>query len=219
MEVNAFAAQSTAVQSQPDRKAIADNFDAFLSLLTTQLRNQNPLDPLDTNEFTAQLVQFSGVEQSIKTNENLSQLIAQTSANVLNNAVGFIGKVVTATGDTTILNNGLAQWSYTTPQDVPKASITIKDQHGVTVFTQETLLAKGTNTLQWDGRKNDGSIAPNGSYTISVDAKDADGNAVKVDTTVIGLVQSVDLAGSEPVLTISGSKVKFSDVKTVSQAP
>jgi flagellar basal-body rod modification protein FlgD len=219
METSALAALTSASQTETSRKGIADNFDAFLSLLTTQLKNQNPLDPLDSNEFTAQLVQFSGVEQSIKTNENLEKLLALSSASTLTTAVGFIGKVVTASGDTTSLVNGQAQWSYTVDQDVPEATITIKDKFGQTVFTNQTNLLSGTQTLQWDGRTTSGAQSPPGSYTISIDAKDSSSNPLKVDTTIIGLVESVDMTGSEPELTISGSKIKFSAVKTVSNTP
>jgi len=219
MDINALAALNSAAQTDTSRAAIADNFDAFLSLLTTQLKNQNPLDPLDTNEFTAQLVQFSGVEQSIKTNENLEKLLALSGANTLTTAVGFIGKVVTASGDTTSLVNGQAQWSYTVDQDVSDATITIKDKFGQAVFSQQANLISGTQTLQWDGRTTNGTTAPAGSYTISIDAKDSNGNKVNVGTTIIGFVESVDMTGGEPELTVSGSKIKFSAVKTVSNAP
>ncbi len=219
MEVNALAALNSASQTETSRAAIADNFDAFLSLLTTQLKHQNPLDPMDTNEFTAQLVQFSGVEQSIKTNENLEKLLALSGANTLTAAVGYIGKIVTASGDTTALVNGQAQWSYTVGQDVSDATITIRDKFGQTVFTRQSSLISGTQTLLWDGKTTNGTNAPAGSYTISIDAKDSDGNKVNVDTTIIGFVESVDMTGTEPELTISGTKVKFSAVKTVSNAP
>src|SRR6476620_1092951 len=84
---------------------IANNFDQFLSLLTTQLKNQSPLDPLDTNQFTAQLVQFAGVEQQLKTNETLTSLLGLNSANTATAAVGFIGSTITADGATTRLSN------------------------------------------------------------------------------------------------------------------
>lgn len=216
MAIDALAALTAATQTETSRKGIADNFDAFLTLLTTQLKNQNPLDPMDTNQFTSQLVQFSGVEQSIKTNENLEKLLALSGSNALTTSVGFIGKVVTASGDTTSLSNDLAQWSYTIGEEIPEAEITIKDQYGQTVFTQKSKLLSGTHTLQWDGRTTSGTTAPDGSYTISIDAKDSAGNKVNVDTTIIGYVESVDMTGSEPELTVSGSKVKFSAVKTVS---
>ena len=94
-------------------KSIAGNFDTFLQLLTTQLKNQNPLDPLDTNQFTQQLVQFSSVEQQLKTNDFLSALGAGQLANsVQTNAVNYIGKTVTAAGVRSELTNGKAVWNF-----------------------------------------------------------------------------------------------------------
>src|SRR5882672_717187 len=95
---------------------IAGNFNTFLQLLTTQLKNQNPLDPLDTNQFTQQLVQFSGVEQQLKTNDFLSSRV-QANANSINtNAVGYIGKTVTASGTRSELANGKAVWNFSMPE-------------------------------------------------------------------------------------------------------
>src|ERR1700750_1997546 len=95
-----------------DRATIAGNFDTFLSLLTTQLQNQNPLDPLDTNQFTQQLVQFSSVEQELKTNDFLSSLVQATLNSQNNAAVSYIGKTVTSTGIDSDLQNGQASWSF-----------------------------------------------------------------------------------------------------------
>src|SRR6188768_883336 len=94
------------------RAGIADNFDTFLSLLTTQLRNQNPLDPLDTNAFTQQLVQFSSVEQQLKTNDFLSALVQANVNSVQTNAVNYIGKAVTAEGTRSELVGGKAVWNF-----------------------------------------------------------------------------------------------------------
>src|SRR6185436_16837280 len=92
--------------------SLANNFNTFLQLLTTQLKNQNPLDPLDTNQFTAQLVQFSSVEQQLKTNDFLSALVAANTNSVQTSAVGFIGKTVTAAGTRSELVNGQAVWNF-----------------------------------------------------------------------------------------------------------
>ena len=221
MEINALSAisQIGAEKETSTDKSIADDFDTFLTLLTTQLQNQDPLEPLDTNQFTAQLVQFAGVEQSIKTNDNLEQLAALSSANTVTSAVGFIGKVVTAAGDTTQLVNNTAAWSYTSPAESSEAKVSIYDQFGTLVYQEDASLKAGTNTLFWDGRRNDGSQAPGGSYRLSIDAKDKDGNNLTVDTAIAGLVEAVDVTKSEPFLTINGSSIKFSAVRTVLDAP
>ena len=223
MEINALSALSQLGESNDSKsvtdKGIADDFDTFLTLLTTQLQNQDPLEPLDTNQFTAQLVQFAGVEQSIKTNDNLEKLAALSSANTVTSAVSFIGKAVTAAGDTTQLVNNKAAWSYTSPVESAEAKVSIFDQFGTLVYSEDANLDAGTNTLFWDGRRNDGSLAPSGSYRISIDAKDKDGNNISVDTTIGGIVEAVDVTKSEPFLTINGSNIKFSAVRTVLDVP
>src|SRR3990170_788928 len=99
------ALASTSGAEGTDRASIANNFDQFLTLLTTQLKNQSPLDPLDTNQFTAQLVQFAGVEQQLKTNETLTSLLSLNAAGTATSAVGFIGSTITADGATTRLED------------------------------------------------------------------------------------------------------------------
>lgn len=219
MAINALAALSSANTANTDRKTIADNFDAFLNLLTTQLKNQNPLDPLDTNDFTAQLVQFSGVEQSIKTNDNLASLLKLTSANSLTTAVGYIGKTVTAEGATVSLVNGLGTWSYTASEGSPEATFNVSDEFGHVVFTQKSPITEGTHNIIWDGKLANGTTAPQGAYTISISANDTSGNKVDISTAISGVVQTVDMTGSEPQITISGTKVNLSALKTVSQTP
>src|SRR5215213_5913920 len=91
-----------------DKAAIADNFNAFLLLLTTQLKNQSPLDPLDTNQFTQQLVQFASVEQQLKSNDTLNALLTSSKASAVSTAASFVGMEVTADGTTSRLSNGKA---------------------------------------------------------------------------------------------------------------
>src|SRR5256714_9706135 len=112
---------------------IAGNFNTFLTLLTTQLKNQNPLDPLDTNQFTQQLVQFAGVEQQINMNTQLQSLVSlqQTAQN--SQALGFVGKTVTVKGTTAPLTNGQAQWTFNPPNPAT-ATFTVTDSTGQTVF-------------------------------------------------------------------------------------
>src|SRR4051812_35690592 len=96
--------------SGTDRQTIAQNFDSFLLLLTTQLKNQNPLEPLDTNQFTQQLVQFASVEQQIKSNDTLNALLTSSHSSIVSSAASFVGMTVTAEGATTRLSEGKAEW-------------------------------------------------------------------------------------------------------------
>ncbi len=217
MDLGALSAISDVGKAAQASNSIAGNFDTFLVLLTTQLQNQNPLEPLDTNQFTEQLVQFAGVEQTIQTNDNLENLLSLTTASTLTNAVGFIGKKITAEGITSELQNGQAAWSYTVAKDSPEAKVTIQDVSGQVVFSEDTTLEAGTHAYTWDGRRSDGTQASDGVYRISVQAKDKDGAALDVNTSVSGIVDAVDMTDTEPFLTVNGAKIKFSAVKTVEQ--
>src|SRR6476620_2522815 len=139
--VGSSSSSSSSSSSVVDRTTIANNFDTFLQLLTTQLKNQNPLDPLDTNQFTQQLVEFSGVEQQLKTNDFLSSLV-QANANTTNsNAVNYIGK--TATGVRSELVNNKAQWNFTIA-DAANVTVNIKDANGNTVYTEQGAMQAGS---------------------------------------------------------------------------
>jgi flagellar basal-body rod modification protein FlgD len=145
---------------------IAGDFDTFLQLLTTQLQNQNPLEPLDTNQFTEQLVQFSSVEQEIKSNKNLEQLIALSGANAFTGVVSYIGKEVTAEGATTNLSGGQATWSFNLTKDAPSTTLTIRDATGSIVKTESVDGKFGTNAFAWDGRSDAGNTVPEGLYSL-----------------------------------------------------
>jgi flagellar basal-body rod modification protein FlgD len=198
-----------------DSDSIAGNFDTFLSLLTTQLQNQNPLDPLDTNEFTSQLVQFSSVEQQLKTNSFLESLVQATQNSQNNAAVSYIGKTVTSTGVDSDLKSGQATWSFNLPQ-AASVNVTIKDASGNQVYTESGSLAAGNGQFNWDGTETDGSTAPDGTYSISIDAKNSDGAFVAASTETTGVVTGVDLTGTEPSLIVGSSNIKLSDVTSVS---
>ncbi|MGO4173246.1 flagellar hook assembly protein FlgD [Bosea sp. TAF32] len=193
---------------------IANNFDQFLTLLTTQLKNQSPLDPLDTNQFTAQLVQFAGVEQQLKTNETLSSLLSLNAAGTATSAVGFIGAKITADGATTRLIDGKAEWKVNMPS-AGTATVTIKDSKGNVVQTATKTLVAGDQTYSWDGTTSIGSKAPDGEYTITIDAKNVAGESITAKTQISGIVDGVDFTSSIPMLKIGSISVPIDKVKSV----
>jgi flagellar basal-body rod modification protein FlgD len=195
---------------------IADNFDQFLQLLTTQLKNQSPLDPLDTNQFTQQLVQFASVEQQIKTNDNLASLLLTNKTANLNNALGFVGAKVTADGTTSALTAGKASWQINAPR-VGTATVTIKDAKGNEVYSGQTTLTGGDQAYTWNGRQANGQTAPDGQYTIVVAAKDANGQAMTIKSEISGVVDTVDVSGDNPVLHIGSISLPLSSVKSISR--
>src|SRR4029077_8706370 len=163
--------------SAANKASLAGNFDTFLRILTTQLKNQNPLDPLDTNQFTQQLVQFAGVEQQINMNQQLTSLVALQKANQTTSAMGFLGAATTVDGSSTQLTQGKASWSFSV--DKPSTgTITIKDSVGQTAYSGTFPLNAGAQNFAWDGRGNNGTQWPDGAYTLSITAKDATGQAV-----------------------------------------
>lgn len=194
--------------------AIANNFDQFLTLLTTQLKNQSPLDPLDTNQFTAQLVQFAGVEQQLKTNETLTSLLSLNSGNTAINAVNFVGNEIEATGATTQLADNKAEWKIDMPR-TGTAIITIKDANGSTIQTMTRTLDTGSQSFTWDGTTSTGTKADEGQYTIAIDARDANGQTMTPTTTISGMVDGVDFSGGAVMLKIGDISVPIEQIKSV----
>jgi flagellar basal-body rod modification protein FlgD len=213
--VSSTSAADIAASQASSRKTIAGNFDTFLQLLTTQLQNQNPLDPLDTNQFTQQLVQFSGVEQALKTNDYLATLVAASAADRAASAAGYLGATITADGSTTSLVDGKAAWTFSASKPAAKATINVLDASGQTVFSKSTALAAGPGSFTWDGRGDDGTLHTSGEYTLKIDAKDATGSPVTISTEVSGTVDAVDLSGDQPVLRLGSISVALDKVKTL----
>ncbi|MBV9077241.1 MAG: flagellar hook assembly protein FlgD [Methylobacteriaceae bacterium] len=208
-------AQAAAGAAAPSRTEIAGNFDQFLQLLTTQLKNQSPLDPLDTNQFTQQLVQFASVEQQLKTNDQLTSILSAVKTTSTANAASYVGLDVTADGASASLANGAASWTLTSPRAAPKASLTIKNSAGAIVATRQAALTAGAQTFKWDGKDASGAVQPSGTYTISVSATDTAGQPVAVSTELSGKVTAVDVSGAAPVLTVAGATVPLASVKSI----
>ncbi len=193
---------------------IAGNFDTFLQLLTTQLQNQNPLDPLDTNQFTAQLVQFASVEQQINMNTQLTTLISLQKATQVTSAMSFLGATATVDGSTANLTNSQATWTFSADKPAT-GTININNSTGQLVYTGTYPLNAGAQSFSWDGRSNNGSLNPDGAYTMSITAKDATGSTVSVSSQVQGTVDAVDLTQNPPVLTIGGQSYSLDKIKQV----
>ena len=216
MAVNGVSGSSNTSALSGSRSTIAENFDTFLSILTTQLKNQNPLDPLDTNQFTQQLVQFTGVEQQLKTNEFLETLMLSSQNTAKSDAVSYIGKEVTSSGKTGELTDENAVfWAYSAEANAANATVTIKDANGQVVYTETGPLSAGPGTFRWDGMGSDGNLKPNGTYTIDIQGKDANGQTVKISTASIGIVTAVDFTGDVPLLTVGSRRVAITDVTDV----
>jgi len=194
---------------------LADNSQTFLTLLTTQLQNQDPLSPLDTNQFTQQLVEFAGVQQQINTNDSLATLVSLQQTAQSSQALQFVGKTAVVKGSTAALTNSEAEWEF----NIPSAStinISIANSTGATVYTNSFAVAAGNNqAFGWNGLGTDGTQEPDGNYTLTATAKDSAGNTVGVTTSVAGVVSSVDLTQSPPLLSIGGQTFTVNQVESI----
>jgi len=214
MAVSGVGSSSAASSLTGSRQTIAENFDTFLQLLTTQLRNQNPLDPLDTNQFTQQLVQFTGVEQQLKTNDFLAAMVTATQNTTNTQAVGYVGKVVTASGSKSELVDGAAAWHFATAK-AANITVSVRDKDNNVVFVKQGSVGQGESVFKWDGIGTDGKQRPDGSYSVTIEARDNEGKLVDVSTQMTGEVTGVDFTGSEPVLLVGTARVNLSGVLSV----
>jgi flagellar basal-body rod modification protein FlgD len=209
------SASSAAAANALANTQIAGNFQSFLQLLTTQLQNQDPLSPLDTNQFTQQLVEFAGVQQQINTNDSLATLVSLQQTAQSSQALQFVGKTAVVSGNTATMTDSEATWEL----NIPTASIvnvSIANSTGQTVFSNSFTAAAGNNQVfNWNGLGNDGTQFPDGNYTLTATAKDSGGNTVGVTTSVAGVVSSVNLTQSPPLLSIGGQTFTVNQVQSI----
>ena len=204
------ATTQTSAQQQ-----LAGNFNTFLTLLTTQLQNQDPLNPMDSNQFTQQLVQFSQVEQQINTNDNLKTLIGQGSNQTGSYAVSYLGKSVTVTNGNAPLASGQADWTYNLGAAAAQSTLTVTDAKGNVVYTGAGETAAGNHTFQWDGKNTGGTQLADGTYKLTVSANAQDGSAVTSQVASTGIVSEVDMTSGAPQLMIGPMEVGLADVSAV----
>ncbi len=211
----ALAATATGSGTAAGKARLAENFDTFLSLLTTQLKNQDPLSPLDANQFTQQIVQMTGVEQQLLSNDLLQKLVANSS-NGVSTAVGLIGKEVRAVTSDAALSGGKAEWVYKLASPAAEVKLEVLDKNGRVVSAEvATNAGTGDHTYRWDGKDGTGHALPDGTYTLRIAAKDGSDAAVGGSIFVDGLVTAVEQLDGKTLLTINGGKVPWETVNTV----
>lgn len=174
MDIAALTASTPSTDSEIAKKSLSENFDQFLTMLTVQLQNQDPLSPMDSSEFTNQLVMFSQLEQDIKANENIEQVIALQKSAEVTAALSYLGKDVKAASSIVYLDGGKTEFSYDMPAGADTASVTIFDADGkiVTILPAEKVSGQHTDT--WDGKDAQGVLQSDGIYSILVSAVDKD---------------------------------------------
>ncbi len=190
----------------------------FLQLLVTQLKNQDPLSPLQSQEFAAQLAQFSSLERLMDIDTSLQQgmdadmMLAQTINNTM--ATNFIGKEVVAYGDSfPLLTDQSAPLSFELAGDVKEATIEIYDANDNLVRTiKVSELEKGRHTIDWDGKDEAGNALKGGTYHFKINAVDDQDNPVNAQTFTRGIVSAVKYEQGQPVLVVDGKEIYFGDV-------
>lgn len=199
-------------------KTLAGNFQTFLKLLTTQLQNQDPTSPMDSNQFTQQLVMYSQVEQQIASNDNLTKLIALGQNQTSNLAMSYLGKNVVLSDGTGLMASSKAEWTYGLNNDAAATMLTLKDSSGKVVYSKQVDPAgnkAGTHTFSWDGKDANGDLHPDGLYTLVVSSTAQDGTKVSSSTASKALVSGVDLSGTSPQLVIGSSEVPLTSASLV----
>ncbi len=184
--------QTGSAKTNASSQTLSADMNTFLQLLTTQLKYQDPLDPMDTAEFTNQLVQYSSVEQAIQMNSKLDSLLSLNLSNLGAQAVSYIGKTAQVLGDVMPLDGSKAKATYTLNKDVLSTTIMIKDMNGNVVYTTTGETTAGTHEFKWDGKDSNGIQLEDGAYQIIVSPKVANGEAsATVTTTIFGKVTGV----------------------------
>ena len=197
---------------------LADTYDSFLKLLTTQLQHQDPLSPMDSNQFISQLVEFASVEQQIASNTNLEKLISLQSSGIAGASLGYLGKTIEATGDTNTLANGKAEFAYTLPSNAIAATATVTNAQGQAVYLSAVPASTGRHAFTWDGKDFNGNTLPDGEYRVRIDAVDAKEAAVPASISVIGKVTSVEQTSAGPILLLGATQIPLAKVTAVKEA-
>jgi len=196
-------------------KQLSGNFSTFLTLLTTQLKNQDPTAPMDSNAFTQQLVMYSQVEQQIDSNANLKTLISQGTSNAAAMTTGYLGKKVSITNGNASLMGGAANWTYNLGTAAATNQIMVTDATGKTVYTGTGDLTAGNHTFTWDGKDNNGNQLADGVYKLTVTATDVAGNDVTSAIASAGTVTQIDMTSGTPQLVVGNMEVGLGDIAAV----
>ncbi|ABD86440.1 flagellar hook assembly protein FlgD [Rhodopseudomonas palustris] len=213
MSITATSATSTAATTTTASSTTSLTSSDFLTLLVTELQNQNPLDPTDTTDFVSQMTSYANFEQQQTLNTNLSSLATSFNSLLTLNSTNYIGQTVTAKADSATLEDGQIAFGYSLNSAASSVTLTVADSSGNTVWTGSGATTSGKNSFTWDGTTTDGTqLSDGGDYTLSVSATDSSGNSVYGYTTVSGKVTGVDSSSGTTMLTIGDTSIAASSI-------
>lgn len=217
MDVAAIEQTTAGAASQVASGKLAENFDTFLTLLVAQLQNQDPLEPTDTKEFVQQLVQFSEVEQQIDTNTSLERLLEFQSTSQAAAAINYLGSTVEAQGNVVPLQDGKAELSYALPEQAKATLIVLSDSSGQVVHSAPGSTDVGKHNFVWEGLDSNGNQLPEGSYTITITARDADNELIEVPTSVFGRVTGIESTSDGALVSMGAVHIPLTDILSVKE--
>jgi len=213
----AATSSSSTTTSASATTGFGSNFNTFLTLLTTQLKAQDPTSPLDTNQFTQQLVQFAQVEQSISTNDKLSSLVSMQTSDQAISALPLVGKTVQFDSNSTVLpDGGSAKFSYSLPSTASQAVITITNAQGQVVWRGAGSTDAGSHDFTWNGKNAAGVVQPPGTYTMDVSAQASDKSAITATVSAYGKVDGVQIQNNAALLAIGGMQIPVTKLLSLS---
>ena len=212
---SATSAPATTAATSTAAQTLSGNFQTFLTLLTTQLKNQDPMSPMDSNQFTQQLVMYSQVEQQIDSNAKLDSLISLAQGQTNSYAMSYLGKSVVLTNGQAALTNGAANWTYALGGAASTTTLTVTDSSGKAVYTASGDTTAGTHDFTWDGTDINGNQLADGTYTLAVASTAKDGSTVATSVASKGIVTGVDLSGTSPQLVIGTMETPLSSASLV----
>ncbi len=206
-------------KSGDDAENLQDDLNRFLNLLVTQLKNQDPLDPMDSNEFTSQLVQFASVEQQIYQNANLEKLVNAQETSQISSMVNFIDKTIEVDTERFPLENGQAEFTYTMPAGAKSASIIIRSPAGLTIYEQDANLDQGQHTFEWDGRNSAGQTVADGEYSAIITGLSNQNELLNISQTAFGRVTGIGIDNGVTSLFMGDIEVPQTKVLSVKESP
>ncbi len=208
------SASSASSSSTAALDSLTSNYQTFLQLLLTQIQNQDPSSPMDSSQFTSELVQFAGVEQQINTNSNLTQLLALTQDNTTLQSSQLVGKQVDVTSSQLSLQSGTAEIQFS-PTVAEPVQITVSDSVGNPLYQTTVNATAGTNTWRWNGETAYGTTEADGAYTVTAASVASDGTTSNVPFTVVGTVTGVQTSGTTVTVNLGSLAVNMTAVTSV----
>ena len=193
-------------------KNLTNDFSDFLTLLTTQLQNQDPLDPMDSGEFTSQLVAFAGVEQQIQTNQNLEQLAALAQLNNIGNIANYLGNIALVEAPLGDHDTDGIQWQYSNLETADAVQLEIQDEDGAVIFEIAGSTGIGIHEFNWDGTNSNGQLVAPGNYQLIVKATDVEDKAIATGVAVKEKITAVNTISAIPTFTIGPNTVSQTDI-------